>query len=264
MMRTAGYSMALSDARDLAEPGLSRLPHFGAQYANLLLSSLPLPDAGLLMQRLERVHLRRQQILYEADDPIDYIYFPETAIIGRAVAFEDGGSVVTTLTGPESACGLGVVLDRPHALASAIVLISGAAARVSTANFRAACADSAALQQAAKRCNTLLISQALQSTACNAYHSLERRISRWLLECADRAGGEVHLTQEMLAQMLGAQRSSVSVVASGLQASGAIKYSRGIIRVADRLMLQASACGCYRTVRRRADRIMRGPAPGYS
>jgi CRP-like cAMP-binding protein len=253
--------MALSDIRDVAEQRHSRLLYSGTQYANLLLAGLPAPDVGLLTQLLEHVHLTRHLILYEADDPIDYIHFPETAIIGQAVVFEDGGSVVTTLTGPESACGLGVVLDRPHALARAIVLMSGAAARISTANFRAACADSAGLRQAAKRCNTLLISQAHQSAACNAYHPLEGRISRWLLECADRADDEVHLTQEMLAQMLGARRSSVSVIASALQSSGAIKYSRGIIHIVDRLMLEATACECYRAVRQRADYIMRGGPP---
>jgi CRP-like cAMP-binding protein len=193
--------------------------------------------------------------LYEADDPIDRVYFPHDAVIARVAAFEDGESIVTAVIGREAVFGFGVSLDLPRALNRTVVLLSGTAARIAAADFQAACLRSPALRKVAARCTALLINQLHQSAACNAHHSLEGRLSRWLLECSDRVGSEVQLTQSMLAQMLGVRRTSVTLIACSLQSSGAIKYSRGTIRILDRLALEASACECYRTVRQRADSL---------
>jgi CRP-like cAMP-binding protein len=220
--------------------------------ANSLLASLPTPEAALLDPFVRDVILPRDLVLYEADDPIDYVYFPHDALIARVSDFEDGESVVTAVTGRDAACGAGVALDRPRALDRAAVLMSGKAARISAADFQAACLKNTAVREVATRCNALLINQLHQGAACNASHSLEGRLSRWLLDCSDRVGSEVQLTQSTLAQMLGVRRTSVTLVAGSLQSSGAIKYCRGVIHIRDHKALEASACECYRTVRQRA------------
>lgn len=221
---------------------------------NTLLAGLPVSEQVLLAPFLREVSLSRDVVLYDADDPIDYAYFPQDAVISQVVAFEDGESVVTALTGREAACGTGVALEWPRALASTVVLMSGTAARIPAADFQAAALKSTALRELAARCNALLARQLHQAAACNARHGLGRRICRWLLECSDRVGAEVHLTHSMLARILGVRRTSVTLIAIDLQSSGAIKYCRGTIQIADRAALEASACECYRALWARPDR----------
>jgi CRP-like cAMP-binding protein len=230
-----------------------------ASERNSVLATLPAPQIALLAPFLREVNLATGSTLYEADDPIDYVYFPYNAVISRIVSFESGECVVSALSGREAACGVGVVLGRPCALNRAVVLIGGTAARIAAADLQAACLKSNVLRQTAMYCNSLLISQLQQSAACNACHRIEARLSRWLLECSDRVGNEVQLTQSVLAQMLGVRRTSVTTVASSLQSSGAIKYRRGAIHIFDRHALEASACECYRTVRERADHLLFAP-----
>jgi CRP-like cAMP-binding protein len=99
------------------------------------------------------------------------------------------------------------------------------------------------------RYNEVLLSQARVTAACNALHSIEARFCRWLLQSADRAAGDtVALTQEFLAEMLGVRRTSVTEVASKVQAAGAITYSRGVIKILDRHILMRMSCECYQTL----------------
>lgn len=215
---------------------------------NTLLAGLPVSEKALLAPFLREVSLSRDVVLYEADDPIDYVYFPHDAVASRVAALEDGENVVTALTGLEAACGTEVALEWPRALGSTVVLMSGTAARIPAADFQAAALKGTALRELAARCNALLVRQLHQAAACNARHGLERRICRWLLECSDRVGAEVRLTHSMLARILGVRRTSVTLVAIGLQSSGAIKYCRGAIQIVDRAALETSACECYRAL----------------
>jgi CRP-like cAMP-binding protein len=92
--------------------------------------------------------------------------------------------------------------------------------------------------------------QVLQSVACNGLHSVHERCARWLLMAHDRAGTDsFNLTQEFLAELLGIQRPSVTIVARTLQKAGLIRYSRGLIAITDRLGLEEAACECYEMVR---------------
>jgi CRP-like cAMP-binding protein len=102
-----------------------------------------------------------------------------------------------------------------------------------------------------------LFAQSQQSAACNASHTVEARMCRWLLHMRDFAGSDdLMLTQEFLAQMLGVRRPSVSIVASPLQKASLIKYSRGRIRVLDVKGLKKEACECYDTVKAHYDRLL--------
>lgn len=243
----------MSDLNVLRDP-----PVLPARGRNSILATLPAPQVALLAPFLRDVVLATNSMLYEADDPIDYVYFPHNAVISRVASFQSGECVVTALTGREAAGGVGVSLGRPLALNRAVVLIGGTAARIVAADFQAACLKSNVLRQTAMHCNSLLINQLHQSAACNACHSLEARLSRWLLECSDRVGREVPLIQSVLAELLGVRRTSVTLVARGLQSSRAISYRRGIIHISDREALEASACECYQAVRERAAHLLFG------
>ena len=124
-----------------------------------------------------------------------------------------------------------------------------ACSRIAAAHFRSAAAASDSIRNLCIRYNEVLLSQARVTAACNALHSIEARFCRWLLQCADRAASDtVPLTQEFLAEMLGVRRTSVTEVASKVQAAGAITYSRGVIKILDRPALLRMSCECYETL----------------
>jgi CRP-like cAMP-binding protein len=107
----------------------------------------------------------------------------------------------------------------------------------------------------------MLLVQAQQSAACNASHTLEARMARWLLRSRDLANGEtLLLTQEFISQMLGVQRSSVSIVANTLQKAGLLRYSRGRVEITDTQGLREASCECYGIVKAHSDRLLVGEA----
>ena len=132
----------------------------------------------------------------------------------------------------------------------AIVQVPMSAARISVARFRKAAQDSDALQKVAVNYNELLLAQARITAACNALHKVEARFCRWLLQTRDVIGSDtIELTQEFLSEMLGVRRTSVTDVATKMQAAGVISYSRGVIKIIDLSALKALSCECYGTLR---------------
>jgi CRP-like cAMP-binding protein len=121
--------------------------------------------------------------------------------------------------------------------------------KIPSAHFRKAVKQSDAIRDMCIQYNEVLLSQARVTAACNALHVIEARFCRWLLQTADRAGSNtVTLTQEFLAEMLGVRRSSVTEVASKIQGTGVINYSRGVINILDRPALEKMSCECYQTM----------------
>lgn len=105
-----------------------------------------------------------------------------------------------------------------------------------------------------------LLALARQSTACNASHSVEARLSRWLLRARDLCGSEtLPLTQEFLAQLIGVQRNAISIVAHALQRAGIISYSRGHIDITNADGLRETACECYDAVKLHHQRLLNVP-----
>ena len=102
-----------------------------------------------------------------------------------------------------------------------------------------------------------------QTTACNALHNIQQRMCKWLVRMHDLVGDELPLTQEFLAQMMGVRRTSVSIVAGGLQEAGLITYRRGHIRIADVEKLKTMACECYEAVNSHYEKIFNTPPPKH-
>ena len=134
-------------------------------------------------------------------------------------------------------------------LVRVVVQIPLACSRIAATHFRTAAGGSDVIRNLCIRYNEVLLSQARVTAACNALHPIEARFCRWLLQSADRAGSDtVGLTQEFLAEMLGVRRTSVTEVASKVQGTGAITYSRGVIKILDRTALMQMSCECYETM----------------
>ena len=161
------------------------------------------------------------------------------------------------MIGRDTVFGAAVALDGGISLTSAVVVLSGTASVLELADFRFAAERSVAFRTALARHEQAVLALAQQSAACNASHSVEARLSRWLLRASDLCDTEtLPMTQELLAQMIGVQRNAVSIVAHALQQAGIISYSRGHIGVTNAAGLRETACECYDVVKAHHRRLL--------
>ena len=230
-----------------------------ARSPNRLLASLPAADFELLRPHLKTIELVHEVVLFEAGDPINHVYFPHSGIISLVVNLVGGEMIEAAMIGRDSIVGASSALDGKVALNTGIVRIPGVASTLEVERLRNIAEASTAFRTTLIRHEQVLFAQAQQSAACNASHTVEARLARWLLRCRDLAGGEtLELTQEFLGQMLGVQRTSVSLVARTLQNAGLIAYSRGHIKITDLKGLRDTSCECYTTVKDHYDRLLNG------
>jgi CRP-like cAMP-binding protein len=224
---------------------------------NLLLASLPPENMAALVPHLRVVQLPQETVLFEAGDTIKAIYFPHTGIVSIVVDLASGETIETAMIGRDSLVGGSAALDDDIALNRAVVQVAGVASVVDVGTFRGLAQQSHTFHATMARHRQFILAQAQQSAACNAAHTLEARLARWLLRCRDLLGSDdIPLTQEFLAEMLGARRTSVTLVASALKQAGFIRYRRGHISVIDVEGLRDSACECYKTNKAQGKRLI--------
>jgi CRP-like cAMP-binding protein len=227
---------------------------------NRLLAVLDAEDQQLLATRLTFVTLEKGTVLYDPGDLMDTVYFPDDCVISLLTLMETGAAIESAAIGREGAVGLMSAVSPRQSLSRALVQVPGRARRISAAQLHRAWEQSQQIRDLVDRHNEALFAHAIQSVACNALHSVEARFCRWLLSCHDRIDSNtVALTQEFLADMLGVQRTTVTVVARALQAGGLIRYRRGVVDILDRAGLEAIACECYGTVRDNYERLLPTP-----
>ena len=221
----------------------------GGPLDNKLLSSLPRNQFDLLAPHLISQSLEQGLVLIEAGDEVDYVYFPHFGMISLLAVLKDGKGIETATVGREGVVGAMAGLGLYRSLVRVVVQLPIGVTRISATQFRKAASGSDAVRDLCIHYNEVLLSQARVTAACNAVHVIERRFCRWLLQSADRAGSStISLTQDFLAEMLGVRRTSVTGVASKIQKSGTIKYSRGVIKILDRPALEKMSCECYQTL----------------
>ena len=227
---------------------------------NKLLASLAPEDLEALSRNLTPISLEKGALLYEPGDDIDLIYFPHNAVVSLMTLMQSGEAIESATIGREGAVGFAAAAFPRRSLSRVIVQVAGTASRIPAGQLQQACRDNERLRFLIDRHSDALFAHAIQSVACNALHSVEARFCRWLLCCHDRIDTDrVSLTQEFLADMLGVQRTTVTVVARTLQAAGLIRYSRGVVDIIDRPGLEAITCECYGAVRRNYERLLAQP-----
>ena len=205
---------------------------------------------------MEPVSLRHGQILSEPDDTLEWVYFPSAGMLSMLTVLEDGEAIEAASVGNEGMSGVQIALGASRATTRTVVQLEGHGLRIPADKFRFHLGHSEALRALTGRYAGALFTLFAQSAACNRLHPVELRCARWLLMTHDRAEGDVFpLTQEVLAQMLGVRRASVSVAAGALQESGYISYRHGKVTVTNRQGLESGSCECYRVIRRRFDRM---------
>jgi CRP-like cAMP-binding protein len=223
---------------------------------NQLLASLLPSDIEMLRPHLRVVELVQRAILAEVGKPVQRVYFPESGIISLVVNFADGAAVDVAMIGRDSVLGASAEVNNAISPTNAIVRAPGTASTLDPARLRIAANESASFRATLLLHQEALSAQVQQSAACNAVHGLEFRLPRCLLRLRDLSGDDrLQATQELLAEMLGVQRNSVSIIATALQQARLINYSRGMIEIIDPEGLRASACECYQMVKMRYDRL---------
>lgn len=224
---------------------------------NFLLSSLSDADFALVQPHLKPTELIRGTVLFEAGEPIRRVYFPDSGIISVVVELSNGQTIEIAMIGRDTIAGGLFAMDGKISLNKAIVQVSGAGATVDVDKLRAIANQSATFREQLVIYEQIVFAQAQQAGACNATHSVEERMARWLLYVRDLIDGdEMELTQEFLSQILGVQRSSVSLVAAGLQQRGFIQYRRGRMQITHLDDLRGVACECYDAVKSHRDRLL--------
>ena len=230
-----------------------------APHGNRLIDALPPDERAELARDLESERLELKQLLLEPGKRIDQVYFPLTAVASVLNLVEDTDGVEMATIGNEGLVGLplfwGINTSNPRELAQCQV--PGEALVMAAETFSSKASEGGAFSGVVGRYTQAFVTQLGQQVACNGLHTIEERCARWMLLTADRVGvDEFPLTQEFLAQMLGARRPSVTVVAGILQQAGLIRTRRGRVQITDRLGLERAACECYGVLREVFDRLL--------
>jgi CRP-like cAMP-binding protein len=217
---------------------------------NHILDSIPAEDFEKLAEKLKPVQLAQGEVLYHAREPIERVYFPTTSLLSWVASTEDGEMVEAGITGYEGMSGASTFLGRNISPYRVDVQLPGAGFKTSVGAFKEVYDQSRFLQTLLLNYSHTQLMQLAQSVVCNRYHTVEERLCRWLLVAHDRVkSDEFQLTQEILANMIGARRPAISIVTGTLQTAGLIRARRGKITIIDRQGLEDAACECYRVVK---------------
>ncbi|QRM32300.1 Crp/Fnr family transcriptional regulator [Microvirga sp. VF16] len=223
---------------------------------NQLLSALHPAELACLEPHLERVELKKGGVLYETDESMPFVYFPHDAIVSLTSVLPEGKSVEMAIFGREGMFGLVSALTTRRSIGRFVVQIPGIASRIYTDVLHREFEERPNLRDCFLRYAEVLLAETLQVVACNTAHSVEARCCRLLLRVLDRVDqATLPITHEHLSRMLGVQRSTVSLVTSGLQSAGLIHQRRGAITVTDRSGLERAVCGCYEIARQRSKQL---------
>jgi CRP-like cAMP-binding protein len=213
---------------------------------NLLLQGLPRKDRDLIMKQLVPIDMQFGDILCGHDQPYQDVYFPLSGFISLMVVIDNHPPLEVGLIGNEGMLGVTLVLGVNNSPQHAVVQGAGTALRMTSSQLIRVLRASPALLKSMNRYQYVLLAQLSQLAACTHFHEVDARLARWLLMTHDRAEADnFHLTHQYLADMLGVQRSAVTIAAGILQKRKLISYSRGEITVLKRKGLEAVSCECY-------------------
>jgi CRP-like cAMP-binding protein len=220
------------------------LPHL-----NYVLNRVSAVDLEDLRPHLQVVDLPHGRVIADSRQSVPRVYFPHAGILSCVVELESGWSIESGMIGNDGVFGAAQALDSKVSLHKVIVQVPGSATVVDAGHLKAVAHSSPDFLALLMKYEQFVLGQVQQTTACNALHSVEQRMCKWLVRMHDLAGNELPLTQEFLAQMMGVRRTSVTAVATELQRKGLITYRRGKITIQSMDLVQKRSCECAETVR---------------
>jgi len=233
------------------------MPSVPSPKQNHLLAALPTAEFDRLAAHLQWVPMQLGEILYEPGEQLQYAYFPTTAIVSLHYIIESGASAEIAGVGNEGVVGISLFMGGDTTPSSAVVQTAGYAYRLERHLLRREFDRCGPLLRLLLRYTQALITEMTQTAVCNRHHSIEQQLCRWLLVTLDRIpSGQLVMTQELVASMLGVRREGVTEAAGNLQRAGFIRYRRGHIAVLDRTGLESRSCECYGVVKSEFDRLL--------
>jgi CRP-like cAMP-binding protein len=219
---------------------------------NRLLLALPRSNLKQLMPELEHIRCQRSQVLMDADSSLDHVYFPDSGVVSVVAVYADGSIIEMATIGREGCTAVQAVFGAKSSSVRLLVQIPGSAAKVSRAAFTRAMASMPSFRNLMYAYVQAFLEQVMVSVACNGAHSLKERLARWLLMMRDRADDDaLQITQDLLAEMLGVQRPTITNAARELERAGLIERGRRQVTIRDRQGLVQASCECYQLVRAR-------------
>jgi len=224
---------------------------------NHLLAALHTVEYGRLLPDLEQVPMPLGEVLYESGCQLQHVYFPTTSVVSLLYVMRGGESAEIAIAGNEGLVGIALIMGGQTTPSRAVVQCAGQAFRIQSGALRQEFDRGGAVQRLLLRYMQALITQMVQTAACNRHHSVEQQFCRWLLLSIDRLpSNELTMTQGLIANMLGVRQDGVVIVAKQLQDEGLIGYDEGRITVLDRPGVEARACECYAVVKKEFDRLL--------
>ena len=224
---------------------------------NHVLAALPPEEAERVFPHLKLVKMPLGMSVYESGDVQRFIYFPTDSIVSLLYVLADGSSAEIAVVGNEGAVGVSLFMGGETTPSRAVVQSEGFAFRLTRRALKNEFERHGHMLQLLLRYTQSLITQMAQTAVCNRHHSVDQQLCRWLLLSLDRLPGHsLHMTQELIANMLGVRREGVTTAAGKLQKLGVIRYSRGRITVIDRPKLEGLSCECYAVVKKETDRLL--------
>jgi CRP-like cAMP-binding protein len=227
---------------------------------NRLLDCVPVEELELLQPLWQVVSLSQAEEVCHEDRPLSYVYFPLSGIYAAVVGLEDGRVIEASTVGNEGIIGIAAVMGLNVSPKTATTPVAGDCLRLSVRALRSVLKPESGLDRILRRYAVFALRNAYQTIACNTAHSARARLCRWLLTTQDRVGnGQLRMTHEFLAQLLGVRRQTVTVIAGMLQEAGYLMSRRGVVRILNRRGLEECCCECYRVSRSLYEQIVQCP-----
>jgi CRP-like cAMP-binding protein len=226
--------------------GLSNWPR------NRLLLALPARHLKRLMPELQHIRCQREVVLVDADSSLDHVFFPDSGVVSVLAVYADGSVIEMATIGREGCTGMQAIFGARVSSIQLLVQIPGSAAKMSRVAFARAMQSMPSFRSLMFAYVHAFLEQVMVSVACNGAHNLKERLARWLLMMRDRSDDDtLAITQNLLAEMLGVQRPSITQAVRELQRARVIESARGQITIIDRRRLIEESCECYQLVRSR-------------
>jgi len=257
----SGQQAAMAAAERMANL-VASAPAGVRRHENRVLASLPQAELALVTRHLHVVALQPGAVLQHQDHPLEYIYFPHEGLVSLLAMTTNGETVEAASAGRAGAVCPILKSDQRDGFFTAVAHGAMRVSRMAAAQLPIVQRECEGFARALRACREALLLQLRQNIVCGGLHPVEQRLSRWLLEAADRLESDVipiAATQEHVAQRLGVRRTTVTLLASKLQEVGAIHWGRSRVEILDRHRLESMACGCYAALRERVNALLPPP-----
>lgn len=218
---------------------------------NLILAGLPARERLVIANRLSEVMFKREETIFAAGSPMNVVVFPETCVVSLSIELPEGREIECAAVGYEGLVGYGGSQAHQVSHSHQKVQVAGTGFKMTATDLRTCCESCPEFARRTKRFHDALFALSLQSTACVSAHNVDERLARWLLEMIDRtASNELPFTHEVLAAMIGATRTTVTLALRSFERAGLVEMGRGTIVIPDRAALEAAVCSCYGSTRK--------------